>query len=91
MEFRETLPSPHALRSVAEGIQMKQPGTRIHKETKTSREEVKSNLEKNPERLFKGWFEGLNSEEPAGTINLHRGGLPSVSRKKKRRDIQETR
>lgn len=58
MEFRETLPSPHALRSVAEGIQMKQPGTRIHKETKTSREEVKSNLEKKPrktvQRLVRG-------------------------------------
>lgn len=50
MEFHEILPSPHALRSVAEGIQMKQPGTRIHKDTKTSRVEVKSNLEKKKQK-----------------------------------------
>lgn len=44
--FHEALPRPHALRSVAEDIQINQTGTRIHEDIQTSLVEVKSNLEK---------------------------------------------
>lgn len=47
VEFHESLPSPNALRSLAEDIQINQNGTRIHKEILASLTEVKSNLEKN--------------------------------------------
>lgn len=45
VEFNETLPGPHALRSVAEDIQTNQAGTRIHTDSQASLE-VKSNFGK---------------------------------------------
>lgn len=73
--FHETLPSPNALRSVAEDIHMNQAGTRMQKDIQASLAGVKSNLgkKKKEKRIVQRLDDEktLHTEKPAGTINLH--------------------